>query len=94
VYPQFRFFMARTESADAYFCYSLAGPTFINRPRIDGEDTGEHFTFQDFMAIGGLFGKSRRVNAEFGIKHFSNGNIFTRNASVKIPVTFTMGVTF
>jgi hypothetical protein len=94
VYPLFRFFMARTESTDVYFGYSLAGPSFINRPLIDGEDTGEHFTFQDFMAVGALLGKARRINAEIGIKHFSNGNIFTRNASVKIPLTFSLGMTF
>ena len=93
-YPLFRFFLARTEPADLYFSYSLAGPTFISRTTIDGRDTGERFTFQDFMGIGAFFGKARRMNAELGIKHYSNGNIFTRNASIKIPLTLTLGLTF
>jgi len=94
VYPLFRFFLARTEPADLFFGYSLAGPTFISRATIDGRDTGERFTFQDFIGIGAFFGKTRRMNAELGIKHYSNGNIFTRNASIKIPLTLTLGLAF
>jgi hypothetical protein len=41
-----------------------------------------------------FFGKDRRLNAELGIKHYSNGNIFTQNASIKIPLTLTLGLTF
>lgn len=93
-YPLFRFFLARTESADVYFAYSLAGPTFISKTVIDKLDTGENFTFQDSMGVGMYFGKARRMNAELGIKHFSNGNIFTRNASIKIPLTLTLGLAF
>jgi opacity protein-like surface antigen len=94
VYPLFRFFLARTEPADLYFSYSLAGPTFLSRTVIDGRDTGERFTFQDFIGVGAFFGKTRRLNAEIGIKHYSNGNIFTTNASIKIPLTLTLGLTF
>jgi len=94
VYPLFRYFLARTEPADFYFSYSLAGPTLMSDTVIDGKDTGERFTFQDFMGIGAFFGKTRRMNAEIGIKHYSNGNIFTRNASIKIPLTLTLGLAF
>ena len=94
VYPLFRFFLARPRQADVYFSYSLAGPTFISQTVLDGRDTGKRFTFQDFMGVGAFFGKTRRMNAEIGIKHYSNGNIFTRNASIKIPLTLTLGLTF
>jgi hypothetical protein len=94
VYPLFRFFLARTASTDVYVGYSLAGPTYISQRIVDGLNTGERFTFQDFMGIGGFFGKARRLNAELGIKHYSNGNIFTRNASFKVPLTLSLGLTF
>jgi Lipid A 3-O-deacylase (PagL) len=94
VYPLFRFFVVRAEPADVYVCYSLAGPTAISPTLLDGRDTGAHFTFQDFMAVGAYLGKSRRLNAELGIKHYSNGNLFTTNASLKVPLTLTLGVTF
>jgi hypothetical protein len=94
VYPLFRFFIARPRQADVYFGYSLAGPTFISQTVLDGNDTGDRFTFQDFMGVGAFFGKTHRMNAELGIKHFSNGNIFTKNASIKIPLTLTLGLVF
>jgi hypothetical protein len=93
-YPLFRFFLARTHPADLYFCYSLAGPTYLSRALIDHRETGERFTFQDFMGVGTFFGKTRRMNAEIGIKHYSNGNVFIRNASIKIPLTLTLGLAF
>ena len=93
-YPLFRFFLGRTDAADLYICYSLAGPSFISTTQIDGREIGEQFTFQDFMGFGTFFGKGRHFNAELGIKHFSNGNIFTRNASIKIPLTMTLGLAF
>ena len=94
VYPLFRFFVARTRSADLYFNYSLAGPTYVSRAEINSNETGARFTFQDFMGFGAFLGEARRMNAEIGIKHFSNGNIFTTNASIKIPLTLTLGLTF
>ncbi len=93
-YPMFRFFMLRSQPADLYFNYSLAGPTFISRPIIDDQETGTRFTFQDFMGIGALLGRDHRTNLEIGIKHFSNGNLFTTNASVKVPVTISVGFAF
>jgi hypothetical protein len=94
VYPLFRFFLGRTDAADLYLAYSLAGPTYISQTVIDGRDTGARFTFQDFMGFGAFIGRSRRFNAELGIKHYSNGNIFTRNASIKVPVTLSLGLAF
>ena len=77
-----------------YFVYSLVGPTYISKTTLDGLDTGRHFTFQDFMGIGAFFGKARRFNAGIKINHYSNGNIFTQNAGVKIPLTFSLGYVF
>jgi hypothetical protein len=93
-YPMFRFFFVRSHRGDFYFNYSLAGPTFISQSVIDEEDTGARFTFQDFMGFGALLGRDHRFNAEIGIKHYSNGNLFPTNRSVKVPLTFSIGYTF
>ena len=92
-YPMFRFFLHRSDMADYYLCYSVAGPTYITHPELDDMDTGTRFTFQDFMTVGAFVGKARRMNVELGLKHFSNGNLFTNNASIKIPLTVTLGLT-
>lgn len=94
LYPLFRFTLVRTRPVDVYFDYSLAGPTTISRVVIDGNDTGRHFTFQDFMGVGFYAGKGRHFNAEVKIGHYSNGNLFPQNAGVSIPLTFNLGYTF
>ena len=93
-YPLVRFFLLRNDTADAYFSYSIAGPTYISEYQLDDLNTGAKFTFQDMMGVGAFLGASRRVNAEISIKHFSNGNLATSNAGIKIPLTFKVGWVF
>ncbi|MEN8836190.1 MAG: acyloxyacyl hydrolase, partial [Polaribacter sp.] len=38
--------------------------------------------------------KERAYNFELRIMHYSNGNIFTRNAGVAVPIQLTLGKTF
>jgi len=94
LYPLLRFTLLRTRPADFYFAYSLAGPTYISRVILDDLNTGRHFTFQDFMGIGWFAGRNRNLNVGVKINHYSNGNIFTQNAGVKIPLTFSVGYAF
>lgn len=91
VYPVLRFNFLHTKPLDAYFYYSVAGPTYISKTIIDGADTGEHFTFQDNMGVGLFFGEKRNWNVELKIGHFSNGNVFPRNAAVKVPLSLNFG---
>lgn len=94
VYPLFRFTVLRARVADMYVAYSLAGPTYISKVVLDDLNTGRHFTFQDFMGIGWFAGANRNLNFGVKINHYSNGNIFTQNAGVKIPLTFSVGYAF
>ena len=94
VYPLLRLLFVRTKTADLYVAYSLAGPTYISKVVLDGLDTGHHFTFQDFMGLGVFAGKNRNLNVGVKINHYSNGNIFTQNAGVMIPLTFSLGFAF
>lgn len=93
-YPIFRFNFLHTKPIDAYLFYSVAGPSFISKTLIDGFDVGGKFTFQDNMGLGFYFGDSRNYNLEFKIGHYSNGNIFTNNAGVKIPLSINFGYAF
>jgi hypothetical protein len=93
-YPLLRFTLLRRRPADVYFVWSVAGPSYISREFVDGRPTGGRFTFQDFMGTGLFFGSRRQFNAEVGINHYSNGNILTENAGVKIPLTLKVGYAF
>jgi hypothetical protein len=94
LYPVFRFTAIRTPPFDLYFNYSLAGPTFISRTVIDGEETGRRFTFQDFMGLGAFIGHRKKTKAEIRISHYSNGNLFPQNAGVTVPLTVIVGRSF
>jgi hypothetical protein len=91
LYPVLRFTAIHSNKADLFFEYSVAGPTFISKKTIDNEETGPHFTFQDFMGIGLFAGANKNWNAGIRIVHFSNGNIYPENAGVKVPLTFSFG---
>jgi opacity protein-like surface antigen len=94
VFPMFRFTLLRTKPVDGYLQYSVAGPAFISKRFIDGFDTGRKFTFQDLMGMGFLTGQKKNISIEFMLGHYSNGNIFPRNAGIKLPLQLNLGYAF
>ncbi|MBD0297144.1 MAG: acyloxyacyl hydrolase [Flavisolibacter sp.] len=94
LFPTVRFTALRLQPLDVYFNYTAAGPTFISRTRIEGFKTGKNFTFYDFMGMGIYSGRKRNLNAELRIAHYSNGNLYSENAGVKIPLTINLGYAF
>lgn len=94
LFPLLRFTPIRSKRADIYFNYSVAGPTYISATVVDDQNTGRHFTFQDFMGLGAFIGSRKDVNAEIRIMHYSNGNIFPENVGLMIPLTFNLGYCF
>ena len=94
VFPSMRFYLMRRKGFDFYANYSLIGPTYLTVKNIDKLNTGPKITFQDTMGFGVFFGKKRSYNAELRIMHYSNGNNFTDNSGVAVPIQFTLGKTF
>jgi hypothetical protein len=94
IYPVARYNFLHKKALDAYFYYSVAGPTYISKLFIDGAEMGGKFTFQDNTGIGLFFGEKRNFNAEIKIGHYSNGNTFPRNAAVKVPLSINAGYAF
>lgn len=94
VFPVFRLSYLHTKKLDAYFYYSVAGPTYISKTLLDGHKMGGNFTFQDNMGTGVFFGKERNMNAEIRIGHYSNGNTYVDNEAVKIPLSLNVGYAF
>ena len=94
IFPVLRFYLLRNKAFDFYANYSIIGPTFLTKSNIDGLQTGPKITYQDTMGFGVFFGNKRKYNLELRIMHYSNGNIFTENDGVAIPIQFTLGKTF
>jgi len=94
-YPLLRFFFVRTAGADVYVSYSLAGPTFVSKQQLDGQDIGTNrFTFRDAIGVGLSMGRMRNIVFTFQLSHFSNGNLLTVNPGLAVPVTFRIGYAF
>lgn len=94
IFPVFRLSYWHAKKFDAYFYYSVAGPTYISKTLLDGKKLGGHFTFQDNMGTGIFFGENRNLNAEIRIGHYSNGNTHVDNEAVKIPLSLNVGYAF
>jgi hypothetical protein len=92
--PVLRFTAIRGQLVDYFIEYSVAGPTFISKNRLDDIELGRRFTFHDFMGIGAFAGKNRNIYAGIRIAHYSNGNLFPQNDGVMIPLTFNLGYCF
>ncbi|WGK64923.1 acyloxyacyl hydrolase [Croceiramulus getboli] len=93
-FPVVRWWFWRPAFMDLYFNYSVIGPAFISQSRIDAIDTGTQATFQDFMGIGAWLGDQRQWNIDLRITHYSNGNLFTENAGVAVPLMISLGRSF
>lgn len=89
--PVFRFSFLRTKTADLFFEYSVAGPAFISKTKVDNVPLGRRFTFHDFMGIGMFAGKNKKLHTGIRIAHYSNGNIFPQNDGVMVPLTLNLG---
>jgi hypothetical protein len=89
--PILRFYALHSKSLDLFFEYSLAGPTFISKTELDDIQTGEKFTFHDFIGVGTFAGQKKKLYAGIRIAHFSNGNLFPQNPGVTVPLTFNLG---
>ncbi|OGT45076.1 MAG: hypothetical protein A3E82_00985 [Gammaproteobacteria bacterium RIFCSPHIGHO2_12_FULL_38_11] len=94
VFPEFRFWFLRRPTADLYFIYSVAGPSYISRYNIDNIYLGGNFTFQDLMGIGGFFGHKKHLNVAMTIGHYSNGNLLPNNPGVTVPLIVSVGDAF
>ncbi|PIZ03383.1 MAG: hypothetical protein COY58_09475 [Gammaproteobacteria bacterium CG_4_10_14_0_8_um_filter_38_16] len=94
IFPDIRLWLIRSPSVDFYFMYSVAGPSYVTRRVIDNTDTGGHFSFQDLLGFGFFFGKEKRVNLDFRIGHYSNGNSLPINPGIQVPLTVSMGYAF
>jgi len=94
IFPTMRFYFLRKKGFDMYANYSLIGPTFLTKGNLDNLNSGPKTTYQDTMGLGLFFGKKRDYNAELRIMHYSNGNNFTDNSGVAVPIQFTLGKTF
>lgn len=94
LFPVFRFNFLHNKIISPYFYYSVAGPTLMTKKVVDDFEMGGHFTFMDNIGLGCFAGEKQKLNFELRIGHYSNGNIFPENKSVKVPLSLNVGMVF
>jgi hypothetical protein len=94
IFPVLRWTFLRTQTADVFLSYSIAGPAYLSKRVMDGEDLGNRFTFQDVLGFGMFVNQRRNTFIQIDVGHFSNGNFFASNPGVKIPTTIAIGKGF
>jgi len=94
IFPAIRFWLFRNKQFDMYFTYPAPGPTYLTKVMMDGKDTGNHFTFQNFIGFGNFVVKKKNVNISIKDLNYSNGNLFLKNAGISIPVNIGIGYSF
>lgn len=94
VFPAIRIWFLRSQLADLYFKYAIAGPTYLTRSNIDNINLGGRFTFQDLLGIGAFLGKEKHFNIAATIGHYSNGNLLPNNPGTQVPLVMSVGYAF
>ena len=91
VFPAVRVWPWHSAFIDVYGTVSLAGPAYLSRRVIDHMSTGGHFTFQDYVGVGAIVGKSKHLHVNLKLLHYSNGNLLSPNPGVATPLILNMG---
>jgi hypothetical protein len=70
------------------------GVAYLNHTRLDHQNMGIHFAFQDQIGIGALLGTSEQVSIGLHAVHFSNAHLAHRNSGITIPLMIDIGYRF
>lgn len=91
--PVLRFYFTKNDYFSPYVEASI-GPAYMNRTRFSTQNLGIHYTFQDEVGIGALFGKSKGFYATFSALHYSNGRLSAHNSGITVPLILNIGYKF
>lgn len=70
------------------------GFSYLTKTRIYKRNLGEHFSFQDQLALGASFGKNQHLSVSVGGLHYSNGSLCKKNSGMTIPLFINVGYRF
>jgi hypothetical protein len=91
--PVLRFYFKKTTYFSPYIEASI-GPAYMNRTRFSTQNLGIHYTFQDEVGIGALFGKQQGFYTTLSALHYSNGRLSAHNSGITVPLILNIGYKF
>jgi lipid A 3-O-deacylase len=91
--PVFHLYIAKTDRFSPYFEASI-GPAYMSSTMFAERNLGIHYTFQDELTIGALFGREHGFYVAFSALHYSNGSLSAHNSGITVPVILNLGYQF
>lgn len=85
VSPIFRLYFMQKPTFSPYINLSI-GLAWLTRTRIDHQNLGMHFAFQDQIGLGVTLGAKRALSISVSALHYSNGSLCKNNAGITVPV--------
>ena len=70
------------------------GLSYLSKTRLDSQNLGMHFAFQDQVGIGVVLGKEQRLSISISALHYSNGSMCKKNAGITVPLLVNVGYRF
>jgi hypothetical protein len=91
--PVFRFYLYKTPLFSPYLEASV-GPAYMNHTKFGNRRLGIHYTFQDEITLGGLFGRDHGPFIALSALHYSNGRLSAHNSGITLPLMLNLGYQF
>ncbi len=85
VSPIFRYYFTQNRSVSPFINASI-GLSYLSNTRIDHQNLGMHFAFQDQLGVGATFGAKQAFSLSLSAMHYSNGSLCKKNAGITIPL--------
>ena len=91
--PVLRYYFTQTAHFSPYLEASV-GPAYMNRTRFGNRNLGIHYTFQDEIGVGALYGKETGFYTTLSALHYSNARFSAHNSGITVPLLITLGYKF
>jgi hypothetical protein len=91
--PVLHLYIAQTPRFSPYFEASV-GPAYMSGTYFAERNLGIHYTFQDELTVGALFGKDKGFYVAISALHYSNGSMASRNSGITVPMLLNLGYQF
>lgn len=86
--PTLRYYFLQKYTFSSFINLSI-GLSYLTRTRLDGQNLGMHFAFQDELGIGASFGSKEQLSVTLSALHYSNGSLCSQNGGITAPLMVT-----
>lgn len=88
--PVLRYHLPCAHYLSPYIDFSI-GLAYLNRTHLDNRNLGIHFSFQDRIQLGALFGPQERFSIGLSAIHYSNAHLSSHNSGLTALLVFDIG---